>query len=139
MTDYLDDVMASYHRCRLNEQFFDTFYDLLLSKSRAVKMKFARTDFTHLKLMLREALLVMLCFESGVEGTREEIERLGRRHKEMDVTREMYTLWVGSLCEAIRLHDSHCTDQLEQQWRRAVQSGIGLMISVDDVPRRNDD
>lgn len=139
MTDYLDDVMASYHRCRLNEQFFDTFYDLLLSKSHAVEVKFADTDFTHQRLMLREALLVMLCFENGVEGTREEIERLGRRHQEMDVTPEMYSLWLDSLCEAIRLHDSHCTDELEQHWRRAIQSGIDLMISMEEVPRRNDD
>jgi hemoglobin-like flavoprotein len=131
--------MASYHRCRLNDQFFDRFYDLLLSKSHAVKMKFAGTDFTHLKLMLREALLVMLCFESGVDGTREEIERLGRRHKEMGITPEMYSLWLDSLCEAIRLHDSQCTDELEQHWRRAIQSGIDLMISMEDASGRDDD
>lgn len=139
MTDYLDDVMASYHRCRLNDQFFDTFYDLFLSKSRAIKMMFAHTDFTHQKRMLRESLLVMLCFESDVEGAREEIERLGRRHKELNVTPEMYSLWLDSLCEAIRRYDSHHTDELEQQWRRAIQPGIDLMLSVEEVPRSNDD
>ncbi len=138
MTEFVDQVMASYHRCRLDDQFFDTFYDLFLSKSTEVRLKFIHTDFTHQKLMLRESLLEMLCFESGVEGARKGIEQLGRRHQELDIKPEMYQMWLDALCEAVKMHDPEYTADLELRWRQALQSVIDVMLSVDDTPNRVD-
>ena len=56
----------SYYRCRHAEGFLDTFYDLFTSKSPAVAAKFAKTDFKAQKLMLRQSLLEMLCFDRCV-------------------------------------------------------------------------
>ena len=131
MSEELNDLTASYHRCRREERFVDTFYDLFLSKSPEIAEKFAQTNFTVQKLMLRESLLEMLCFQHGLSGAREEIERLGRRHKELDVTPEMYSTWLDSLCEAIQKHDPKYTPELEQHWRQAMRKGIQVMVSAD--------
>jgi hemoglobin-like flavoprotein len=131
MTKSPDEVTASYYRCRCDSEFVDTFYTLFLAKSPEIARKFKKTHFERQKLMLRESLLEMLCFERGVAGTIKEIERLGRRHKELDVTPEMYTMWLDSLCEAIRLHDPEYTPELELRWRQAMQKGIEVMLAVE--------
>ena len=128
----LDEVTASYHRCRTDDSFFDTFYDDFLAKSPVIAEKFRHTDFVHQKLMLRESLLEMLCFEQGMDGAREDIKLLGRRHKDLRITPEMFAMWLDSLCEAIEKHDPNYTPQLAQKWREALRPGIELMISESD-------
>ncbi len=130
MVEQANELMASYYRCRRDERFLDTFYDGFLSKSPAVAQMFAKTDFKLQKLMLRQSLLEMLCFDREMSGTREEIERLGLRHKELRVAPEMYALWLDSLCEAIRKHDPSYTPALEQLWREATHKSIKAMLAA---------
>lgn len=80
--------------------------------------------------MLRQSLLDMLGFYREMPGTREEIKRLGLRHKELGVTPEMYATWLDSLCEAIKKHDPSYTPALEQLWREAMLKSIKEMIAV---------
>lgn len=130
----LDEVIESYHRCRADELFFDTFYDIFLAKSPEIAKKFEHTDFVHQKLMLRESLLEMLCLEQAMDGARQEIEQLGRRHRDLHVTPEMYTMWLDSLCQAVEKHDPQFTEELATKWRAAMQPGIELMIAAIDAP-----
>ena len=130
MAEQTNELTASYYRCRRDVRFLDTFYDAFLSKSPDVAQLFAKTDFKIQKLMLRQSLLEMLCFDRGMLGTREEIERLGFRHKELNVTPEMYTMWLDALCEAIKKHDPSYTPALEQLWREAMRKSIKEMIAV---------
>jgi hemoglobin-like flavoprotein len=130
MAEQANELTASYYRCRRDECFLDTFYDAFLSKSPAVAQMFAKTDFKIQKLMLRQSLLEMLCFDRDMSGTREEIERLGLRHKELCVMPEMYAMWLDSLCEAVRKHDPSYTPALEQLWREAALKSIKEMIAV---------
>ena len=130
MVEQANELTASYYRCCRDESFLDTFYDAFLSKSPAVAQMFAKTDFKLQKLMLRQSLLAMLCFDRGISGTREEIERLGLRHKELRVTPEMYAMWLDSLCEAIKKHDPSYTPALEQLWREAMLKSIKEMVAV---------
>lgn len=138
MNTPLDEVIESYHRCREDARFFDTFYDIFLLKSPEIAKKFKHTDFTHQKLMLRESLLEMLCLEQGMQGAREEIMSLGHRHKDLQITSEMYTMWLDSLCEAVEKHDPQCTPLLAKKWREAMQPGIELMLSACDPPPTKD-
>jgi hemoglobin-like flavoprotein len=130
MTNQPDKVTASYYRCRRDVHFMDTFYDLLLSKSTEIAEKFTNTDFKIQKLMLRQSLLEMICFERGMSGAREEIARLGHRHRELGITSKMYSMWLDSLCEAIKKHDPEYTPELEQNWRKAMNRSIQEMISI---------
>ena len=130
MSDQANELTASYYRCRRDERFIDTFYEQFLSKSPAIAKMFATTDFRFHKLLLRQSLLDMIAFDRGMSGTREEIERLGLRHKKLGVTPEMYTMWLDSLCEAIKKHDPIYTPALEQLWRQAMLKSIKEMIAV---------
>ena len=126
----LDDLMASYHRCRANEDFIGTFYKIFLSKSPDIAAQFSHTDFKHQKLMLRQSLLELLYLEQGMSGGREAIEKLGRRHQELEIAEWMYSIWLDSLCEAVRKHDPLITPGLESRWRQAMERGIAVMLSA---------
>jgi hemoglobin-like flavoprotein len=121
-------VVASYHRARRSGELFDTFYKLFLSKSPEIPPMFARTDFPHQKLMLRESILEMLVFAQTGAG-RDEIKRLAERHRQLHVTRAHYELWLDALCEALARHDSQFNPELEQMWRDSLQKGIELMAA----------
>ena len=123
-----NELTASFYRCRRDGTFIDTFYDLFLAKSPEIAQKFVNTDFRIQKLMLRQSLLEMICFERGMSGTREEIERLGRSHRDLNITPEMYSMWLDALCEAVQQHDPEFTPELEQLWRQAMLKSINEMI-----------
>jgi hemoglobin-like flavoprotein len=118
-------VVASYHRARESGEVFDTFYRLFLSKSSEIPPMFARTDFPHQMLMLRESLLEMLMF-SQMESGSDDIERLAERHRALNVKPRHYELWLDALCEALAQHDPAFSVELEQMWRHAMQKGIKL-------------
>lgn len=134
MTAQSNEVVSSFYRCRRDGHFVDTFYELFLSKSPEISQKFANTDFKIQKLVLRQSLLEMICFDRGMAGTREEIVRLGSHHKELGITPGMYSLWLEALCEAIRKHDPEYTPEVERNWREAMRKSIREMISVSASP-----
>jgi hemoglobin-like flavoprotein len=121
-------VAASYQRARATGELFDTFYRLLLGRSPEIRSMFARTDFPHQKLMLRESILEMLTFSRSGTG-REEIERLADRHRKLNVQPRHYKFWLDALCEALAQHDPAFTPQLAQLWREAMRPGIEVMNS----------
>ena len=127
-----DDVVASYHRCRQSDTFFDTLYESFLGKSSEIAAKFVRTDFPHQKLMMKQSLLEMLNHYCGVESVLPEIERLGRLHRQLAVRPEHYDLWLDSLCEAVAKHDPEYKAELGTRWREAMRPGIELMLSGCD-------
>jgi hemoglobin-like flavoprotein len=128
MDNDFDQVVASYHRARASGQLFDTFYLLFLGKSPEIPGMFARTDFPHQKLMLRESILEMLLFAQTGAG-RPVIERLAERHRQLNVTNRHYELWLDALCEALLIHDNEFNPTLEQLWRDTMQKGIGVMTA----------
>jgi hemoglobin-like flavoprotein len=129
MDTAFDQVVASYHRARQSGKLFDVFYDLFLRKSPDIPPMFARTDFPHQKLMLRESLLEMLVFVQ-TESNRSEIDRLGERHRQLNVKRVHYDLWLDALCESLTACDAEFTPALEQMWRDAMRKGIDVMAAT---------
>lgn len=129
MNAAFDQVVASYHRARQSGQLFDTFYQLFLGKSPEIPPMFARTDFPHQKMMLRESILEMLVFAQTGSG-REEIKRLAERHRQLNVKPAHYDLWLDALCEALAKHDSEFNSTLDGMWRDAMKRGIELMAAT---------
>ena len=89
---------------------------------------FARTDFPHQKLMLRESILEMLQFAQSGAG-REVILRLGQRHRLLNVKPAHYAMWLDALCQALAKHDPKFNGDLEAMWRVAMRKGIEVMIA----------
>src|SRR5262245_45162056 len=119
-------VVDSYHRARQTGQLFDTCYQLFLAKSPEIPPLFAHTDFPHQKLMLRESILEMLVFAQTGSG-RDELMRLAERHRQLNVTRAHYDLWLDALCESLAQHDCEFNAELERMWRDSMLKGIDLM------------
>jgi len=128
----VSEVVASYHRARGSGELFDTFYDLFLAKSPEIPPKFARTDFRHQKLALKESLLMMLSLNTGSQEAHREIERLGEVHsrRHWDIRPALYELWLDALCESLARHDPAWRPDLDSQWRQAMRPGITLMTSL---------
>jgi hemoglobin-like flavoprotein len=126
MDSSFNQVVASYHRARQTGELFDTFYNLFLGKSPEIPPMFARTDFPHQKLMLRESILELLVFAQTGSG-RDEIKRLGERHRSLNVKPAHYAMWLDALCEALAKHDPQFSSALENLWRGAMQRGIEVM------------
>ena len=128
METAFNQVVASYHRARQSGQLFDTFYRLFLAKSPEIPPMFARTDFPHQKLMLRESILEMLVYAQTGSGG-DEIKRLAVRHRQLNVKPVHYDLWLDALCESLAKHDREFNPALEQLWRDAMSKGIHLMAA----------
>ena len=132
MNAIYDNVVASYHRCRQSETFFDTFNETFLRKSPEIASKFVHTDFARQKLMIKQSLLEMLNYYCGIESSRQEIEQLGKLHRQLEVRPKHYELWLDSLCQAVAKHDPEYRVELREQWREAMRPGIALMLSVSE-------
>ncbi len=124
-------VQASYDRCQAAGDFFQTFYDIFLAKSPEIASKFAQTDFTKQKNLIKASVAMMIRLGTGNANARSIIEKVGDTHcrTALDIQPELYELWLNSLCEAIQRHDTAYTPELETQWRENMQEGIALVTS----------
>ena len=131
MLSNLDEVTASYHRCRASETFMDDFYAIFLSKSPDIAARFRQTDMEQQKMMLRQSLLLMLSCNIRPDETRDELERLAERHSRrgVNIPPAMYDAWLDALCEAVARNDPEYYPGLEDYWRQAMQAGIEMFQS----------
>ena len=57
------------------------------------------------------------------------VKRLAERHRQLNVTRAHYELWLDVLCESLAEHDCEFNSDLERMWRDSLQKGIELMAA----------
>jgi truncated hemoglobin YjbI len=126
----IERTRESLGRCVECETFLQRFYELFMASSPEVAELFRNTDFERQKRVLRDSLYVMLVAAGTTKGpAHDEVERLAGLHKDIGVTRDMFTLWLEALIEAAREHDIHFSDQLENDWRTSLSGPIALMTS----------
>lgn len=84
-------VMQSYGRCCASPRFFDDFYATFLASSPAIREKFARTDMTAQKQLLRAGILNLVLFARGMPDTK--LRALGQSHSraQLDIHTELMT------------------------------------------------
>lgn len=117
-------------RCVECGTFLERFYELFMDSSPKVRELFRDTDFERQKGMLRDSLYVMLVAAGTTQGpAHNELDRLMKVHKQIGVTHEMFTLWLNALVEAAREHDTHFSEELENDWRASLQGPIDYMTS----------
>ena len=108
--------------------FFDTFYRHFLDSSAEAREKFANTDFSMQKKMLRQSLGYMERF-SQYKQADDEILKLATRHSkaELDVSPALYDVWLSSLVSAVAIHDPDYDQDVEIAWRMQLAAGIEYM------------
>lgn len=117
----------SLERCQSDPQFLDRFYDTFMAKSPEIKDKFSAGNMDHQKSILGRTLPYMLV-ANYTPDVLSGIAKVHGRHK-LDISADLYPLWLDSLVEAAELTDKAFTTATETAWRTMMQPGIDYMIS----------
>ncbi len=122
-----DIVMQSYGRCCASNGFFDTFYVYFLSSSAEVRAKFADTDMTAQKQLLRHGILNLVMHARGMPDSK--LRALGCSHARggLDIRPELYDVWLDALLKSIGEHDLLCNDETRLAWREVLNKGISVI------------
>lgn len=132
MKDYLTFFQESYQRAFASDsqrdEFLDTFYDVFVSKSDKIAVKFVRTDMQRQKGMLYQSLRHMVDFSVRRQAS-EELRRAAERHSasQLDIDPAMYDIWLDSLIETVQMFDPRFTEEIELAWRVVLAPGINYM------------
>ena len=124
-------VQTSFDRCGESDRFYDTFYDRFLAKAPEIPALFAHTDFKKQKLLLKATITIMVRSRIDDSRAQQVLEKVAQTHNRngYNIAPELYKLWLDSLCETVRQHDSQYTPVLEAQWRERMQEGIEVIIA----------
>lgn len=127
----------SLKRCNAVPDFLDRFYDKFLASSPKVAEKFANTNFVRQKRALRASLhLLLIAAEDESRGPERYLGDLAASHNKahMDITAELYDLWLDSLLATVKECDPEFDSGVENAWERVMMVGIHYMISKRDDP-----
>jgi hemoglobin-like flavoprotein len=128
-----DIVMQSFGRCCASNGFFDTFYVYFLSSSAEVRGKFADTDMTAQKQLLRHGILNLVMHARGMPDRK--LRALGCSHARggLDIRPELYDVWLDALLKSIGEHDLLCNDETRLAWREVLNKGISVIKAQYDL------
>lgn len=86
-----DRVMQSYGRCCASTGFFDDFYRHFLASSPQIRAKFATTDMTAQKHLLRAGIMNLVMYARGMSDSK--LRALGASHSRaaLDIRRNSTT------------------------------------------------
>ncbi len=120
-------VMQSYGRCCASPAFFDDFYRHFLASSPLIREKFANTDMSGQKQLLRQGILNLVMHARGLPDTK--LRALGESHsrQRLDIRPELYDLWLDALLLAISEHDKGYDTDIRQAWREVLSKGIAVI------------
>ncbi len=108
------------------ESFFVRFYEHFLDSSPAVRALFATTDMPRQVTMLRRSTYELVTFYvTGVLG--EPLRRIAQVHQHLNLTPELYDVWLDALVATVHEFDDQCDELTEYAWRLAMSPGITYM------------
>jgi len=130
----------SLRRCDSNPRFLDIFYEKFLASSPDVQEKFANTDFSRQKMLLRASFyLILLASEDEAFGPERYLKHLAVRHgaSGLEIGAHLYDLWLDSLLATVRQCDPEYSAEVEAAWEDVMGIGIGYMLGHyhDPEPR----
>ena len=126
MTDE-DLVFQSYGRCCRSSSFFDDFYASFLTSSPEVAAKFADTDMTAQKHLLRAGILNLVLYARGLPPTKLKALAESHSREKLDIQPHLYDYWLDALLLTIRKHDGETDQAGLEAWRRVLGKGIEVI------------
>lgn len=93
---------------------------------------FSRVDMQKQNELIRQGVERLIDFAAGSETAQQELGRLGESHGRsgLNIAPELYSVWVNTLMDTVRTHDSEADDNVEAAWRLTLRRGIELMTSL---------
>lgn len=123
---------ASLKRCEARPDFLDVFYGKFLASSPEVAEKFAKTDFTRQKELLRISLHhLLLVARDPKQGPDPYLQDVAVHHGagQMAIGAHLYDLWLDSLIETVRTCDPECFPEVEKAWEEVMMVGIHYLCA----------
>jgi len=119
---------SSLERCLARADFLESFYARFLGSSEEVRAKFANTDFSKQRRILRGSLFLMSRAAMGLEDGREHLASVAKTHStgELNISAAHYDLWLDALIETAREYEKPFEAEMEQAWREV----LGLAVSI---------
>lgn len=127
-------VRDSFGRATMDGTLIDKFYEIFLESHPDIKPRFANTDFTMQKKLLRHGINLALMFADGQALGRDGIARIRQSHskEKLNIPPALYKYWLDSFIKAVSLCDRKFTPQLEKEWRQVLQKTIDFIIEGYD-------
>ena len=122
----------SLNRCNAIPEFLDRFYEKFLESSPKVREKFNGTDFVKQKRALRASLhLLLIAAQDEKRDPERYLRDVAASHDRahMNITSELYDLWLDSLLDTVRECDPQFSPDVEKAWERVMMQGIHYMLS----------
>lgn len=132
---FLDTAKSSHERCMASEGFIDDFYLEFLSSSPQVAEKFANTNLLQQKILLGQAIDLLLRFyHAPAPDIAQKMAEISEAHAKssLDIEPELYELWLSALLRAVAKHDSDYSQDVDNAWQNVVNHGIAAMIAAYD-------
>jgi hypothetical protein len=123
----LDQFHQSLERALACEEFLDRFYDGFLNKNEDIRQFFQHSDMAKLKRKLSTTLRLIILAADDSPGADMYLEYLGKYHRDINVTEDLYGKWLDALIDSVRHCDPQYDSGLEQLWRSAISIGITHM------------
>jgi len=119
---------TSLERCLARADFLESFYARFLGSSEEVRAKFANTDFSKQRRILRGSLFLMSRAAMGLEDGQEHLAAVAKTHSKdhLNIPARHYDLWLEALIETAREYEKSFDAELEHSWRRV----LGLAVSI---------
>ena len=111
-----------------DQDFLQYFYSLFTKKSERIAKMFENTSMDAQKLLLKKSLTELLKFYEE-KNVNQHLLHIGQIHAEdkLDVSPEMYDLWLDTLIETIQKFDPEYHPKIELAWRVTLSPGITYM------------
>jgi hemoglobin-like flavoprotein len=129
----IETAKASFQRCcRVEDDFFPSFYRTFFINCPQVEPLFAGTDFQRQHKLLKHAIGLLLIFPNQSTSEPTILTRVAERHsrRDLDIDPSLYPAFVDSLMQTVQQHDQEFTPDVERAWRVTMASGIEYMQSL---------
>ena len=108
--------------------FLDRFYDSFFSSSEEVKSRFVNTNMETQKKVLIKSLAYMMFAKTRPEVFSATAIKHDKKH--LNIKPHLYTIWLDSMIDAVKLTDKEFNEHTEIAWRQTMQPGIDYMIKT---------
>lgn len=125
------DIAESIHQIQSREEIVtDLFYDIFLDRHPEVRQYFVGVNLDHQAAVLRMSLLLIEHhYQKATPALREWLKVLGHRHAQRDIPVSHYPAFRDCLLETLgRFHGADWSDDLERQWRLAIEAATAAML-----------
>ncbi len=128
-------VRDSFGRCTLKGDLIGRFYEIFLDSHPDIKTKFANTDLSLQKELLRKSISLAIMFADNKVFGKMGIEKIKGTHKrtELNIHPNLYVHWRASLVQAISEFDPDFNSELKSEWEEVLKKTTDFISTGYDA------